>query len=238
MDKKKHLVTHTHTFYPLECDAECHQHTCVLFKMPLKWKTQEVWQWGWNNAVKTATDPGLSKHISAQGKYPHTQPYFSFNSSLTTAFWGHHWGGRGLTHSPASVLGLRIGLTRLYFGFCSTFRAAWPLYQMLACHNLYASEHFALPAEGSCWNLFSCLLQPCQLPETKVSHHGALPVSAWGAAFWKVSAAPGVAFAVVQQLRAPTAATSSAPGAAGAASSLCSASASGWMFSVWGGVGR
>lgn len=42
----------------------------------------------------------------------------------------------------------------------------------------------------------------------KVSHHIALPVPAPGAAFWKVSAASGVALAMGQQLRAPTAATS------------------------------
>lgn len=46
IDRQKETPGCTHTFYPLEWDAECHQHTCVLFKIPLKWKTQEMWQWG------------------------------------------------------------------------------------------------------------------------------------------------------------------------------------------------
>lgn len=46
IDGQKETPGYIHTFYPLECDAEHHQHTYVLFKMPLKWRAQEMWQWG------------------------------------------------------------------------------------------------------------------------------------------------------------------------------------------------
>lgn len=134
-------------------------------KTPLKWKVQEVRWWGWNGAVKSAADPGLSKHVSAQGKYP--QPYFNFNSSLAAAFWGHHWGERGLAIFPAPVLTLGIGLARLYFGFRTTPRAGWPPCQMPA----------DLPAR--CWLVTTCNTQAfcycCPSPPARSTHHLPFP---------------------------------------------------------------